>query len=1030
MHGWELGFDRPWYLILLGLVPLLWLLSYRSLAGLGYFRRLLALLLRTSVLVAIILALAEVQLLKTSNRVTVIYLLDQSESIPQDRRQAMIEYVSRDVAEHRRDERRDRAGVIVFGRNANIEIPPFDDDVIALGGIESYYQLRTDATNLEAALKLAKASFPEDSSRRIVVVTDGNENVGDARSIAASLAEDGIGIDVVPIVLDARAEVSVEKVVIPSDIRLGQPIDIHVVLNNHSQVPVPGKLKVVRRIGPQEQLVSEEDVELVPGKTPFRLPEKIEQAAVFTYQADFFPADPADDLMLQNNRASAFTHVRGKGNVLLIENWQEPGSHERLIDTLRRNNIEVTVMSSDRLYSSLAELQSYDCVILGDVPRSSGSDADSVRSFSDSQLAMLVRNVEQMGCGLIMLGGSNSYGAGGWSNTELEKAMPVDFQIKNSKIRAVGALALMMHASEIAEGNFWQKEVAKQAITALGPMDYCGLLHWDGSDRWLWGDPQGIIQVDQRRDMMLARLGRMTPGDMPEFGPSMRKALVSFNRVNASVKMMIVISDGDPSEPPNSLLNAYVAAGVQVTTVAVGSHGPAGHQTLQRVANVTKGNYYVVRDPRALPRIYQAETRRVARPLIHENESGIGVQIVGATHEILQGIDAPPPPITGLVMTTVKENPLVEVALLSQEPADERNATLLAAWTYGLGRTAVVTTDAGAKWASSWTNWENYDKFYSQLVRWAMRPVNDTGKFSVATQAKDGKVQVVVTALDQDDEFLNFLNMSAAAIDPELEDFDVKVQQVAPGRYVAEFDAPKDGNYFINIHPGPGHAPLLTGVNVPYSSEFRERESNSALINALARVTPRGGESGKVLDKALDKVTGPSVGKQAARPAPQVDTFRGGLPRAVSIQDVWPTFLVVMGCLFFADVLVRRVTIGFEWVPRLYAWFRKRVLSRGEGEQPEERLERLRTKKAAIAEQIDERRAATRFEPVVDERTAQASPEELLREAAGGSPAAAPQPPSPSTRLTPDAPQAESYTTRLLKAKEQAKKLRETKDES
>ncbi|MGE0756266.1 MAG: glutamine amidotransferase [Pirellulaceae bacterium] len=1013
MAGWEIGFDKPWYLTLLVLVPLLWLFSYRSLGGLGRIRRVLALLLRTSVVVLIVLALAEIQLLRTSDKVTVIYLLDQSESIPLETRQSMIQYVTNEVAAHRRDDRRDRAGVIVFGRSANIEIPPFDDDVVALGGIESYFRLRTDATNLEAALKLAKASFPEDTSKRVVLVTDGNENVGDVRSILNSLAEDGIGIDVAPVLLESRAEVSVEKVVLPSDIRLGQPVDLHVVLENHAAVPVRGKLKVVRRIGPQEQLVTEETVELPPGKTPFRLPEKIEQAAVFTYQADFFPENPADDLMVQNNRASAFTHVRGKGHVLLIVNWEEPNSHDHLVNRLRASDIEVTVTTSDRLYSSLAELQAYDCVILGDVPRSSGADADSVKSFSDAQVSMLVRNVEQMGCGLVMLGGPNSFGVGGWSNTELEKAMPVDFQINNSKIRAVGALALMMHASEIAEGNYWQKEVAKQAINALGPMDYCGLLHWDGTDRWLWGDPRGIVQVGESRSMMVSRLGRMTPGDMPEFGPSMRKALVAFNRVPASVKMMIVISDGDPSEPPTSLLNDYSRAGVMVTTVAVGAHGPAGHQTLQKVANATGGNYYVVRDPRALPRIYQAETRRVAKPLIHENDAGIGVQIVGASHEILQGINAPPPPISGLVMTTLKENPLVEVALLANEPADERNATLLATWTYGLGRTAVVTTDVGTKWAASWTNWENYTKLMSQLVRWAMRPVNETDKFSIATQVKDGKVLVVITALNKDDEFLNFLNMSGAAIDPDLQDSDVKVQQVAPGRYVAEFDATKEGNYFINVHPGAGHAPLLTGVNVPYSAEFRERESNLALIQAMARTRPRGGQSGQVLEQAL--APGPAHTK--------TDTFRGGLPPAVSSQDVWPLTLVIMSCVFFADVLIRRVTVSWQWLPALVARLRG-YLRAGRDRMPtEERLDQLRSRKAAIADKIDERRAATRFEPVADSPPPAATPDELLRAASGGG--AEPKRLTESVRsaeVAPEKPEAESYTARLLKAKQQAKR--------
>ena len=114
----------------------------------------------------------------------------------------------------------------------------------------------------------------------------------------------------------------------------------------------------------------------------------------------------------------------------------------------------------------MAELQRFDTVILAYVPRSSGSTADDITSFSDSQVQMLVQNTEGMGCGLIMIGGPDSFGAGGWSNTELEKAMPVDFQIRNAKVQSIGALAMVMHASEMAQGNHWQKVIAREALKA------------------------------------------------------------------------------------------------------------------------------------------------------------------------------------------------------------------------------------------------------------------------------------------------------------------------------------------------------------------------------------------------------------------------------------------------------------------------------------------------------------------------------------------------------------------------------------
>lgn len=1016
MSDLEIGFDQPWYLALLSLIPVLWVLSYRSLAGLGNIRRLLAIGLRTLVLAMIVFALAEVQLLQTSDKVTVTYVLDQSESIPLEKRQAMLEFVVQAVKDHRGKERGDLAGVIVFGRNATIEIPPFDDDILMLGGLESHVNLRSDATNLSAALKLAQASFAEGSSKRIVIVTDGNENLGDARAIAASLAEDGIGIDVVPVKLTMRSEVAVERVMMPADIRRGQPMETRVVLNNFSEQVVTGKVKFSRKAGLHDEFLGELDVELPPGKKVLSFADMIDDPGAYTYQADFVPTNPQDDLMTQNNRATAFTHVRGKGSVLLIEDWQNPGEFDHMIDRLRASNIEVDVMSSDALYTSLAELQAYDSVILANVPRSSGDDAQSVASFSDQQIDMLVRNTEQMGCGLLMLGGPNSFGAGGWSNSELEKAMPVDFQIKNAKVSAVGAVAMMMHASELAEGNHWQKKVAEKAITALGPMDYCGLLHWNGGDQWLWGEPKGIIQVGNRRNMMLARLGRMQPGDMPEFEPGMKKMLASFQGITASVKLMIVISDGDPSPPTSGTLARFKAAQIQVTTVAVGTHGPAGHKTLQNVANVTGGRYYVVKDPRALPKIYVSEVRRVARPLIFNADPPVQPQIT-YPHEILQGIEGQLPPISGFVMTTLKENPLVEVAAISPLPPDAKNSTILASWTYGLGRTAVLTTDAGKRWAA-WTEWENYDKFFSQLVRWSMRPVNDMGKFSVATDVKDGKVRAVITALDTNDDFLNFLNMAGSATSPNLDSFDIKIEQVAPGRYVAEFDADKEGNYFLTVSPGPGYAPLRAGVNVPYSSEFRDRETNMALLNALVRMKPKDGKVGVLIDGDLDP---DNFGSLLA-----VNSFRSDLAPAIDSQDVWPTFLLIMACLFFADVFVRRVTIKFDWVAPAASWVRSKLWRTRVEQKVDEVLDRLRSSKAEVAHQIDDRRAATRFEPASDDLNA--APSRSLDEVLGdvspsvGRPAAGKR---PTTEMTPAAADEESYTSRLLKAKKQAWKDRQ-----
>ena len=325
----------------------------------------------------------------------------------------------------------------------------------------------------------------------------------------------------------------------PADIRKGQPFEVRAVVTNvfeptaENDGEVTGTIRLTRRAGQTVETLAEQKVTLSPGKNVFPISNRIERPDFYEYETTFVPDDASSDVMTQNNRATAFTQVLGEGHVLLIEDWENPGEFDHLVDRLRTMNIQVTVQASNELFSSLAELQRYDSVVLANVPRSSGGESQ-VTNFSDSQIEMLVRNTQDMGCGLIMLGGPQSFGAGGWTNTELEKAMPVDFQIHNAKVVPVGALAMVMHASELAQGNFWQKKIGEEALNALGPQDYCGVIHWNGKEEWLWDNPQGLLKVGGNKRRMMALLGRMTPGDMPDFDPSLKVGRRQFSQLHRS----------------------------------------------------------------------------------------------------------------------------------------------------------------------------------------------------------------------------------------------------------------------------------------------------------------------------------------------------------------------------------------------------------------------------------------------------------------------------------------------------------------
>jgi hypothetical protein len=350
----------------------------------------------------------------------------------------------------------------------------------------------------------------------------------------------------------------------------------------------------------------------------------------------------------------------------------------------------------------------------------------------------------------------------------------------------------------------------------------------------------------------------------------------------------------------------------------------------------------------------------------------------------------------------------VEVSLASPKPTERANATILASWTYGLGKAVAWTTDAGRRWATQWTGWENYDKLFSQIVRWSMRPTGDGGKFTLASDVRDGKAQLVVTALDQDDTFLNFLSMAGSVVGPDMEPIDVDFRQTAPGRYVGEFDAQTSGSYFVIVNPGAGQTPLRTGINVGYSDEFRDRETNEPLLRSLAGLTPTGGQPGQYIDQIS--------GADAATIA-EINPFRRDLPKATASQDIWHLLVLGAACLFFADVFVRRVHVDLAWVAPLAVRVRDKVFRRQQAVPEGEVMSRLRSRKTQIGEQIEQRRASTRFEPVDDVHVQSGALQEH-----GVSPREAKQPAASSARgvaVEQAQPEQETYTSRLLKAKKQ-----------
>lgn len=920
----QITFDASGYLWLLMLLPVVAIYGYGHLQSLGRLRCVLAILLRVAVMGAVVFAIAGARLSWTTDRVSVMYVLDQSESISVSQRERMYDQARRNAAEYRSVSREDLAGVILFGADASIEVPPFQDDLPSISG-RRQIAIRTDATNLEQALTLAAASMPTDTRRRIVVFTDGNETQGQVEKVAAPIIASGIGIDFVAIAPQAGADVIVERIDMPTEIRTGQPLEARVVIENIALVKrdsavaanldeagnaeepaesksgaVKGRLRITRKFNGEEELLAEQTVEVAPGKNVFPLRHTITRPAPYTYSAQFIADAAADDSRPQNNQSSTFVNVRGKSRVLLIEPAKKSEDWAKLVDMLREESIEVTIQSSDATFTSLAELQAYDAVVLANVPRVGGDSANAISQFTDDQISLLVRNTQQLGAGLLMIGGPDSFGAGGWTGTELETAMPVDFEIKNSKVNAVGALSLVIDSSGSMDGEKMVlcKAAARAAVMMLGPNDSLGVTSFDSA-------AHEVIPMQKigQRSHMLPMIGRIRPGGGTDMYPAMRQAFAQLVRADASVKHMVVLTDGQTSPGDFlGLVKQMKDAGITVTSVAIGEG--ADVNLLRQIANSGAGKLYHVISPKAIPQIVMRESRRVSRPLIFESGAGVQPQIT-YSHELLEGVDTPPP-IRGYVMTTMKDSPLAQLLITAPGP-QEVNQPVLAVWQYGLGRSAVLTTDGGQRWASDWNGWSGGAKLLSQLVRWLMRPAGDTGQFSLATIVGDDGVEVVINALDAEDRFLNFLEPAGSVLGPDLQPIVLNLNQTSPGRYAGTFPTAQAGNYFIQVIPDASSAPLTTAVTVSASKEYRARQANTPLMDRVANSQTDKSSGGEVV-RLSDAIGDEPIG---------LNPYRSGLAAIGSIRDAWPMLVLLACCLFFVDVMVRRIAPRFGWIQQL-----------------------------------------------------------------------------------------------------------------
>lgn len=859
-----MSFTTP--IALLGLLTIPYFIWLGRPKGWGRGRALVSMALRALIVASLVLALAGFQIVRSSDQLAVVFLIDASDSMPPATVEQARQFAEQGISGMRPD---DQAAIIVFGSDARVERPmtpsrevgPLQSDILSLN------------TDLAEAIRLGLALYPPGAARRMVILSDGLANVGDAADAARLAEASGVQIVAVPYQAITGAEVLVTDVDVPTRLSEGQVFDLTVTIESSTETTA------ILRVLSGSQVAVEETVALVEGLNRYAFTLTATQPGLTSFRVQLVPA--GEDTFYQNNELSAFAQIVGPPRILLVADDDiEIGN---LGDALLAQDFQIDRVTSGGLPPDLATLSSYQSIVLVNIP---------ARNLGNTKMRVLQSYVRDLGGGLVVVGGPNAYGVGGYFQTPLEEILPVEMQLKDQErlpqLTVVYVIDKSGSMADTSVGGIPKVELAKEAILRsiqlLGPLDRLGVVAFDENAQWVV--PLGPIGDRSEAARLVATIRASGGTDIYAGVLAVSKMLPEDP---SRLRHIVLLTDGGAAEEgiPELVTEMYEEHGITMSVIAIGQgYAPF----IEDLPDLADGRFHFAYDVSTIPEIFTEETVIATRAYIIEGQF---FPVLTSTSPIMSGISSTPP-LTGYIGTTIK--PTAQQILASDVHSDP----LLASWQYGLGRAVAWTSDATGRWAADWSAWPEFPRFWSQAVRWTITE-GATSNVEVQVVQEGEQVRVVVDAESDEGEYLNGLDMTANIVGPDLEGVPIDLYQVAPGRYEGVFEPDEEGAYFVRVAGGDPQdeadaiVAQTSGWVLAYSPEYRSFTGDPDYLAFLSGLTGGG---------------------IVANPA---DVFAHNLQTDRASQPVWPWLLLAAVTLLPFDIAVRRLLITRTDLERIRA---------------------------------------------------------------------------------------------------------------
>jgi Mg-chelatase subunit ChlD len=813
-----------WVVIpLLAVLAAEWLLARRR-SGVSRRQFRVATALRVAVALALVGALLDLAIVRPGRDVAVMLLVDASDSLGVGGQGEAVTWANEALDDMPGNA---RAGVALFGGDARLETLIRSDARLGQPSV----RIDPSRTDLAGALRLAAAVLPSDARRRVVLVSDGRATSGDVMEEARRLREAGVEVDVRTVARAAGPDAAVAAIDAPTRARQGETVTVTATV-------------VANRAGPAlvtllsgGEVLAEQQLDLVAGENTVTFPVVLDEPGLARYQVR---VTTSSDAVAENDVGYAAVQVEGRPRVLVLEG--RPGAGASLAGALRAAALTVEVVDAVAL-PPLDELAGYSSIVMVDV---------DARSLAPDQVSALSLATRDLGRGLVTVGGTQSYGVGGYLGSELEQILPVVSDILDPQRRQSVAEVLAIdtsgsmgacHCAEDAngmpaEGNRAfggvnktdiSRAGAARAIEALSERDEIGVLAVDTDERWVID-----LQEVPAEQVVTEGLRSLHPtGEGTDLTRSLTEAAQALRQSDAALKHVILFTDGftDPAALASLAVEAGELRDEEGITVSVLATGEGSAAELEAIAIAGGGRFYPGRDLEEIPQIMQQEAVIASRNFITEGEF---LPTITSSAEVVAGLEATPP-LAGYVATTSKPQATTHLRLgPDQDP-------LLASWNVGLGRATSWTSDGGDRWAASWSSWAGYVDFWSTVVKDTF-PRNQ-GAGGVSAELDDGVLRVSV---ESDEAFPDGSEATARVTGPDLTSNEVRLERVAGDTFAADVPVDDAGTYAVAGAVTDAAGAQIAGgtalANVSYSAEYEPGQPDTALLARVSEVTGGRGE--------------------------------------------------------------------------------------------------------------------------------------------------------------------------------------------